>query len=736
MSRKVKLNLFAKIFLNFFFLAVLVIGGISIISYYKSSSILKAGAEEKLNAIVQEKVNLLGVIIKNSIATGEMFASQPTIRKQIEDVNATQIKSINWDNAGLLQDGFELGRGLYENIFITAKDGLILQDGLNGVTIGTDLGNLEWYQETVKGKVVFSKVMISGITGMPVVTVGMPVVNTGTLAERGVETIGVAGITINLKMLTKPITDTKIGKTGFTFISNRDGLVLAHPDSSKVMNLDFSKEPGMSEISKRMHDEEAGVGTYILDGQEKMMYFYHLPDSDWVVGSVIATEEVLNQVNQVLWQQIIAGVVALVIGLIVAALFARDLTAPIGRLVAAMGQASEGNLNCEVQINRADELGTLAQAFKKMMDDIRGIINQINATSQSVAATSEELSSNAEEASKATQQVANTIGEVAKDSANQAQSVTEIVQVMDQMAQSIHQVAAGAGEQSKNVITTTEQVNDMVQKIQIMAEGMENVRQAALQSGVIAENGGKAVKKTVEGMIKVKESAFETANKINELGEESQKIGQIIEVIDEIAEQTNLLALNAAIEAARAGEHGKGFAVVADEVRKLAERSGKATKEIAQLIADIQNGTLVAVDSMRVGTIEVEQGVALAQEAGKSLSEIVDGINTTGENVQQIMEIINDILAGSQEVSHAVDNVAAITEENTAATEEMSASATEVNLAMQNVASISEGNASAAEEVSASTEELTASIEEISASSEQLAIMAQELQNAVAKFRV
>lgn len=729
MSKKIKLNLFTKIFLNFLFLAILVIGGISTISYYKSSSILKAGAEEKLNAIVREKVNLLGVIIKKSKATGELIASQPQIRKQVEDVNKTQVKSINWDNAGLLQDGFEQGRGLYENIFITAKDGLILQDGLTGSSIGSDLRSMEWYQETAAGSQVLSKVMASTLTEMPVVTLGTPISN-------GHEVTGVVGIAIYLNTLTSPITDTKIGKNGFTFISNRDGLVLAHSDITKVMKLDFSKEPGMSEISKRMHDEEEGVGTYILDGQEKMVSFYHMPGSDWVVGSVLATEEITSQVKQVLWQQIIAGVVALAFGLIVAALFARDLTAPIGRLVTAMGQASEGNLNSKVKINRGDELGTLAQAFEKMMDDIRGIINQINATSQSVAATSEELSSNAEEASKATQQVANTIGEVAKDSANQAQSVTEIVQVMDQMAQSIHQVAAGAGEQSKNVITTTEQVNDMMQKIQVMAEGMENVRQAALQSGVIAESGGKAVEKTVEGMIKVKESAFETANKINELGEESQKIGQIIEVIDEIAEQTNLLALNAAIEAARAGEHGKGFAVVADEVRKLAERSGKATKEIAQLIADIQNGTLVAVDSMRVGTIEVEQGVTLAQEAGKSLSEIVDGIKTTGENVHQIMEIINDILVGSQEVSQAVDNVAAITEENTAATEEMSASATEVNLAMQNVASISEGNASAAEEVSASTEELTASIEEISASSEQLAIMAQELQNAVSKFRV
>ncbi|WP_418791580.1 methyl-accepting chemotaxis protein [Phosphitispora sp. TUW77] len=432
----------------------------------------------------------------------------------------------------------------------------------------------------------------------------------------------------------------------------------------------------------------------------------------------------------------IAGV-ALIISLLLGIFISRNISKPVELLAGVAGEVADGNLAVTFpELKSNDEIKDLNDSFTGMVKNLKDLLHKIDNSSKSVAGTSEQLSSNSAEAAKVTQQVAQTIEQVAKGSSSQAEGVTEIVQVMDQMAQSIQQVASGAGEQNLNVIKTTDMVNDMVSKIDAMADGMENVKQVSEQNGVLAENGGQSVEKTVKGMLKVKEAVFDTSQRIHELGEHSQKIGDIIQVIDDIAEQTNLLALNAAIEAARAGEHGKGFAVVADEVRKLAERSGKATKEIAQLITDIQRGTNVAVESMQVGTKEVEAGVGLAQDAGKSLSEIVIGVKSAGDNVHKIMGLINDILANSREVSKAVGNVAAITEENTAATEEMSASTEEITSSMQNVATISEENASAAEEVSASTEELTASIEEISGSSQELAQMARELKNMVSQFRL
>ncbi|PKM45538.1 MAG: hypothetical protein CVV03_06245 [Firmicutes bacterium HGW-Firmicutes-8] len=489
----------------------------------------------------------------------------------------------------------------------------------------------------------------------------------------------------------------------------------------------------------RVHND-AAAQPYIDAALKGMAQFKSAADEliqlndDLIKENVACAASASKQVKTITY---VVSLLALALGIGIGVFFGRSISRPIVALTNVAGEVANGDLAVEVpDIKTGDEVQVLSNAFKTMVGNLKNIIHQINSTSQSVAATSEELSSNSEEATKATQQVAAAIDQVAKGSTEQSRSVTDTVKVVEQVAQAVEQIAAGAQEQSKNVINTTDMVTDMVSKIDAMAGGMDTVKQVAEQNGVVAANGGKSVEKTVNGMLKVKEAVFETAQRIHELGEQSQKIGEIIQVIDDIAEQTNLLALNAAIEAARAGEHGKGFAVVADEVRKLAERSGKATKEIAQLITDIQRGTKVAVESMQVGTKEVEEGVNLAKEAGQSLNEIVEGVKTAGDNVHKIMGLINEILSSSQEVTKAVNNVAAITEENSAATEEMSASAEQVNASMQNIASITEESAASTEEVSASTEELTASIEEISASSGQLAKMAQQLQDMIAQFRV
>ena len=198
-------------------------------------------------------------------------------------------------------------------------------------------------------------------------------------------------------------------------------------------------------------------------------------------------------------------------------------------------------------------------------------------------------------------------------------------------------------------------------------------------SGRTAEEGGGVVEQTVTGMNAISEAVSASADSVRELGARGEQIGQVIEVINDIADQTNLLALNAAIEAARAGEHGKGFAVVADEVRKLADRTTKATDEVAQSITAIQNETAAAVSKMESGTDEVQRGVEKAREAGSSLGEIVQGARDVASLIQSIAAAAEEQSTASEQVSRNVESITAVTGQTSEGARQSAAASTQLS---------------------------------------------------------
>lgn len=271
--------------------------------------------------------------------------------------------------------------------------------------------------------------------------------------------------------------------------------------------------------------------------------------------------------------------------------------------------------------------------------------------------------------------IKNSINVMAESFSTALSEVTEAVQATasasNEISSSSEEMAAGAQEQSSQTTEVASAVDQMTKTIIETTKNSSTAAEAAKNSGAIAKEGGKVVSETIEGMNRVALVVKKSAETVQALGKSSDQIGEIIQVIDDIADQTNLLALNAAIEAARAGEQGRGFAVVADEVRKLAERTTKATKEIATMIKQIQKDTEGAVVSMKLGTEEVEKGKALADRAGQSLTAIIQGSEKVVDLVTQVAAASEEQSSAAEQISKNIEGISNVTNESAAGVQEI-----------------------------------------------------------------
>ncbi len=307
------------------------------------------------------------------------------------------------------------------------------------------------------------------------------------------------------------------------------------------------------------------------------------------------------------------------------------------RIEAVISAATAGDLTMELEVKREDVVGKLMMKINQMVADLRNIITEVHTAGKSISQASSEIATSAEG--------------MFSGAKEQAEQTTEVAAAIEEMSRTIL-------ESSQNA-----------------AEAVEIARGAS----DLANKGEKVFEETLEGMKKIAEIVTQAAKTVDALGKSSIQIGEIIQVIDDIADQTNLLALNAAIEAARAGEHGRGFAVVADEVRKLAERTTAATKEIGEMITRIQQETDLVVQSMTRGTSEVKKGMTLADKAGESLKEIISSVNDIVNRINQIAAATHEQSSASEEISRNVERISSVADQISQATQNLAFTSENLN---------------------------------------------------------
>lgn len=542
-----------------------------------------------------------------------------------------------------------------------------------------DIAKYPWIQQALGSQKIFNSNMIkSEILDKAIIEYAVQIVD-----DKGKKK-GILLVQIDAAAATIFVDNIVTGRTGYGYILNKESVIIAHPKKEKILkeNVLQNDNPELVEIVEKMILAGRGIGVYTYEDVRKYVFYVPYRKLNWSIAITVPAEELMQSSKRVLHIMLGLGCLVLILVILVALRMAEGITRPIQSIVDVLAglAAQSGDLTKRLHVESNDEVGEMARQFNNFMDSLQQMLLNVKDVSKKVNILSDTLSSTSEEVNASTEEISTMFQKMSRGVTSQVESTQDATDIIIEMVRSLKEAASNAEQGATSSIKTSN----------LAKEGMESSKEAVDRTTNIITVAA-AITKTV-GL----------------LGTRSQEIGRIVDVITGISDQTNLLSLNAAIEAVRAGESGRGFAVVAEEVRKLAESSSQAAKQIAVLIRTIQDETLQAVESVKTATTAVDEGKVIITAVSIGLEEILKAAEFSAMQAQ----FINDASKAQIKYTERVDNT------------------------IKQGTKFSHETVESIEDSTNSIHGITASMQEMTAGAQDLSQMALGLKNLVNKFKL
>lgn len=658
-----------KLTMYFGVLLLIICIGLGTISYSISSRALIGNVNENLPQMAQQSAKTIQSRVESQLNALEVVAAQT----QISDMNSS------WENKKTILDA-ETKRSGHLKMNIVDKNG----DSINTSEASISIKDRDYFKKAMAGEANVSDPTSSKTNNQIIIIYAVPIKN-------GNEVVGVLIAVRDGNALSDTIKDITFGKTGQAFMINKQGTTVAHTNKDKVLKSDNvienakkdSKLKPFADIEKKMIKGGSGIGEYTSGSVSIYLGYAPVKGTNWSIAIASQKSEILKEANDLkIWVSLLS-VIFIIAGIILVYILSNSITKNLIGAVKYLSVLATGDLSGSVPskgLKNKDETGELARAIKTMQESVVSTISTVKTNSSEISSHADNLSAVSEEMSASSNNVATAMQGVAKGASSQAESLVNITTTLNKF-----------GEELGQIINSVKEVDSNANGINTMS----------------AESNAE-MEKLAESMNTLSNSFNNFVSKTTGLGENIKKINEITDLINSIAEQTNLLALNAAIEAARAGESGKGFSVVAEEIRKLAEQTKESSESISNLIKNVSNDSETMVKSSGDIKEELNSQISVVNTAIESFKKIVSEVSKIGSKIKAV----NDFTAN-------IDN------EKSSILEKV-----------QEVSSVSEEVSASSEEIAASSEEMNASSEEVAATARTLASMTDNMKKEVSKFKI